>query len=111
MKDIINTGAVTIRKILKDKKINVIELSKLLQAKGYNIDSQVLSNKLYRDTFTLNEYILIANVLDCEVKTISKDGNIEYIVECNAEKEMSKRNTTSEKMKELADKKKQGGTN
>lgn len=62
-----------IKKIMIDKKISVKELALKL-----DIKPQVLSNKLYRDTFTYNDYVKIANILECEVKTISKDG-IEYI--------------------------------
>lgn len=62
-----------IKKIMLDKKISVKDLAEKL-----NIKPQVLSNKLYRDTFTYNDYIKIVNVLECDVKTISRDGLIEY---------------------------------
>lgn len=64
----------TIKKIMLDKNISVKELAEKLCMK-----SQVLSNKLYRDTFTYNDYVKIANILDCDVKTISRDNKIEYI--------------------------------
>jgi len=66
----------TIKKIMLDKNISVKELAEKLGMK-----SQVLSNKLYRDTFTYNDYIKIANILECDVKTISRDSKIEYINE------------------------------
>ena len=62
-----------IKKIMLDKKISVKDLAEKL-----NIKPQVLSNKLYRDTFTYNDYIKIVNALECDVKTISRDGLIEY---------------------------------
>jgi len=66
----------TIKKIMLDKDITV----KLL-AEKLNMNPQVLSNKLYRDTFSYNDYIAIANILGCDVKTISRDNNVEYINE------------------------------
>ncbi len=72
----------TIKKIMLDKDITV----KLL-AEKLNISPQVLSNKLYRDTFSYNDYIAIANILGCDVKTISRDTNTEYINEYNEKKE------------------------
>lgn len=66
----------TIKKIMLDKDITV----KLL-AEKLNMNPQVLSNKLYRDTFSYNDYIAIVNILGCDVKTISRDNNIEYINE------------------------------
>lgn len=65
-----------IKKIMIDKKIPVREL-----ASKMGINPRILSNKLYRDTFTLNEYVLIANLLECDVKTISRSDNKEYIHE------------------------------
>ena len=63
----------TIKKIMLDKNISVKELAEKL-----NMKPQALSNKLYRDTFTYNDYVKIANILNCDVKTISRDSNIEY---------------------------------
>lgn len=68
------SASTVIKKIMIDKKISVKELALKLGLKP-----QVLSNKLYRDTFTYNDYIKIANALECDVKTISKDNSIEYI--------------------------------
>ena len=68
------SGSKTIKKIMLDKNISVKELAEKL-----NMKPQVLSNKLYRDTFTYNDYVKIANILNCDVKTISRDSNIEYL--------------------------------
>ena len=102
MEDIIKTGAITLKKIMLDKHISIKELSQRLQDNGYNISPNIISNKLYRNTFTLSEYILIANALDCEVKTVSTDNKIEYVVECDVEKEKQKFKNNSEKMKQVA---------
>lgn len=67
----------TIKKIMLDKHISVKELAEKL-----GIKPQVLSNKFYRDTFTYSDYVKIANLLGCDVKTISRDNStIEYINE------------------------------
>ena len=66
----------TIKRIMLDKEISVKVLAEKL-----GITSPVLSNKLYRDTFSYNEYVKIADILDCDVKTISRGTNNEYINE------------------------------
>lgn len=71
----------TIKKIMLDKNITVKFLAEKL-----NIMPQVLSNKLYRDTFSYNDYVAIANILGCDVKTISRDTNVEYINEYEEKK-------------------------
>ena len=53
-------------------------MKQLADELGYK-SAQVLANKLYRDTLSLNEYVRIANVLNCDVKTIAKDGSIEIL--------------------------------
>lgn len=69
-----------IKKILIDKNLSIKDLAEKL-----GIKPQVLSNKLYRNTFTYDEYIKIANILGCEVKTISTDNNVEYLNEYKVE--------------------------
>lgn len=71
----------TIKKIMLDKDITVKFLAEKL-----NITPQVLSNKLYRDTFSYNDYVAIANILGCDVKTISRDTNVEYLNEYEEKK-------------------------
>ena len=63
----------TIKKIMLDKDISVKDLAKKL-----GCSSQVLSNKLYRDTFSYADYIKIASLLDCDVKTVVRDTKVEY---------------------------------
>ena len=72
----------TIKKIMLDRDITVKFLAKKL-----NITPQVLSNKLYRDTFSYNDYVSIANILGCDVKTISRDNNVEYLNEYEEKKD------------------------
>lgn len=81
----------TIKKIMLDKDITV----KLL-AEKLKMNPQVLSNKLYRDTFSYNDYIAIANILGCDVKTISRDTKVEYV---NEKERRVKRNERSSKTK------------
>lgn len=69
-----------IKKILIDKDMTIKDLAEKL-----GIKPQVFSNKLYRDTFSYNEYVKIANILGCDVKTISRDSNEEYINEYKEE--------------------------
>ena len=63
----------TIKKIMLDKDISVKDLAQKL-----GCSPQVLSNKLYRDTFSYADYIKIADLLDCDVKTIVRDTKVEY---------------------------------
>lgn len=72
-----NTGATIIQQLLAYKHLTIKEVAEGL---GYK-SAQVLSNKLYRDTLPLNEFVRIVNYLGCEVKTISKDGKNEYVID------------------------------
>lgn len=75
------SGSKTIKSIMIDKDLKVKDLASKLE-----INERVLSNKLYRDTFSLDEYIKIANILGCDVKTISRDDNKEYLNEVKKSK-------------------------
>ena len=65
---------------MKSKNVSMKQLADLL---GYT-SAQVLTNKLYRDALSLNEYVKIANALDCDVKTISRDGTMVIINQCKS---------------------------
>lgn len=67
-------GASAIKSILEAKNIKIKDIATKL-----GIKEQVFSNKLYRNTFTLSEYIKIADILGCDVKTISRDNTITII--------------------------------
>lgn len=70
------SGSKTIKVIMLDKGLKVKDLASKL-----GVNERVLSNKLYRDTFSLDEYIKIADALGCDVKTIARDTNKEYLNE------------------------------
>lgn len=79
-----------IKKILVDKKISLKIFSDLLEKEGIKISVPALSNKISRDSFSLNEYVLFCNILGYKVKTFSEEG-FEYINTCNKEKELKKK--------------------
>lgn len=67
-----------IKQIMLEKDISVKTLAKMMGLKS----PQILSNKLYRDTFTYNDYITIANLLGCSVQTITNDTGKVFVNEC-----------------------------
>lgn len=69
-----------IKQIMVERDISVKNLAEMLGVK-----SQILSNKLYRDTFTYNDYVKIANMLNCTVQTVTKDSGRVFINEYNSE--------------------------
>ena len=42
------------------------------------LSSQALSNKFYRDSFSYNEVAKIADILNCDVKIITRDTGKEF---------------------------------
>lgn len=66
-----------IKQIMLEKDISVKTLAEMLGLKS----PQILSNKLYRDTFTYNDYITIVNMLGCSVQTITNDTGKVFINE------------------------------
>jgi len=65
-----------IKQIMIERDLSVKDLAAKL-----NIKPQILSNKLYRDTFTYNDYIKIANLLNCTVQTITNDTEKVFVNE------------------------------
>lgn len=65
-----------IKQIMVEREISVKNLAEML-----GIKSQILSNKLYRDTFTYNDYVKIADMLGCTVQTVTKDSGKLFINE------------------------------
>ena len=103
-KNKLNPGANAIRGIMGMKKVSVSELAKLMTEKGLNIEPRILSGKLNRDTFSLNEYVIIADILGCDVKTISRDNTITIQNEYDIEKELiKKKNSAKQKRKQEAE--------
>jgi len=63
-------GAAIIKQIMIERNMSVQELANKL-----NIKSQSMSNKLHRDNFSFKELLLIADILECDVKIITRDTN------------------------------------
>lgn len=68
----------TIKELLKVKKISQTELSEQL-----GMTKQNLSNKLNRNTFSPDELVKIAHILDMELAFV--DGEEKYVIEAKAE--------------------------
>ncbi len=94
-KNNLRTGANAIKGIMEMQKVSVSELAKLMTEKGLNIEPRILSGKLNRDTFSLNEYVIIADILGCDVKTISRDNKIIIQNEYDLEKELIKKKNSA----------------
>lgn len=58
-----------IKQIMIERGKGVKEL-----AESLGIAPQSMSNKLYRDSFSYEEVIKIADILNCDVKIIARDG-------------------------------------
>lgn len=64
------SAAKIIKQLMLETDISVKELAGRL-----GISPQVLSNKLYRDSFSYSDYLKVAQALDCTVQTVvSKNG-------------------------------------
>lgn len=61
-------GSKIIKQLLTERNMSVNQLAKKL-----NIKPQSMSNKLYRDNFTFEEMSLICNILNCDIKVITRD--------------------------------------
>jgi hypothetical protein len=60
------SAAKVIKQIMVETDTSVKDLAAMLGMKS----SQILSNKLYRDTFTFEDYIKIVGLLGCTVQTV-----------------------------------------
>lgn len=63
-----------IKQLLIERNISVKDL-----ARNLGITPQSMSNKLYRDNFSFSEVNKIADLLNCDVKLITRDTNKEFI--------------------------------
>ena len=63
-------AAKIIKQIMIERSISVKDLAEKL-----GIAPQSMSNKLYRDSFSYNEVVEIASILNCDVKIITRDTN------------------------------------
>jgi DNA-binding Xre family transcriptional regulator len=59
----------TIKQIMIERGKGVKEL-----AESLGIAPQSMSNKLYRDSFSYEEVVKIADILNCDVKIITRDS-------------------------------------
>lgn len=62
-------GAKIIKQLLAERNVSVNELAEKL-----NIKSQSMSNKLYRDSFSFQEMCSICNILNADLKAITRDS-------------------------------------
>lgn len=62
-----------IKQLMQERNVSVKELANELK-----INAQSMSNKLYRDSFSYDEVITIANILNSDVKIITRDTNKEF---------------------------------
>lgn len=63
-------GAKIVKQLLIERNVAVSELAEKL-----DIKAQSMSNKLHRDNFSFQEIIEITNLLDCDIKIVTRDTN------------------------------------
>lgn len=63
-----------IKQLMIERDMTVKDLSEKL-----GIAAQSASNKLYRDTFSYNEIVKIADILGCDVVFVTRDTSKEFI--------------------------------
>ena len=61
-------GAKIIKQLLAERNVNVNELAK----------PQSMSNKLYRDNFSFEEMCIICDILNADLKAITRDSQKEF---------------------------------
>ena len=57
-----------IKQIKIERNISVKDLAEKL-----DIKPQSMSNKFHRDSFSFNEVVKIADILDCDIKIVTRD--------------------------------------
>jgi DNA-binding Xre family transcriptional regulator/uncharacterized protein YnzC (UPF0291/DUF896 family) len=62
-----------IKHVLLERNVTVKYLADKL-----GIETQSMNNKLYRDTFSFKEIVKIADILNCDVKVITRDTGKEF---------------------------------
>lgn len=58
-----------IKQIMIERNISVKDLAEKL-----DIKPQSMSNKFHRDSFSFNEVVKIADILDCDIKIVTRDS-------------------------------------
>ena len=66
-------AAKAIKQLMQEQNISVSQLAKALK-----IEPQSMSNKLYRDSFSFNEVVRIADILGSDVKLIVRETGKEF---------------------------------
>ena len=66
-------AAKIIKQVLIEKGLSVKYLAEQL-----GITPQSMSNKLFRDSFSYNEVVRIADILNCDVRIIIRDTQKEF---------------------------------
>ena len=67
-------GAKPIKQILIERDMTIKQLAGAL-----GIEHQSMRNKLYRDSFSYEEVVKIADILSCDVKIITRDSGKEFM--------------------------------
>lgn len=63
-----------IKQLLLEREMPIKKLAEKMQ-----ITPQAMSTKIYRDTFSYSEVVKIADILDCDVKIITRDTKKEFM--------------------------------
>ena len=58
-----------IKQIMIERNISVKDLAEKL-----DIKPQSMSNKFHRDSFSFNDVVKIADILDCDIKIVTRDS-------------------------------------
>lgn len=66
-------AAKAIKQLMQEKGVSVSQLASAL-----GIQSQSMSNKLYRDSFSFDEVARIADILGSDVKLVVRDTGKEF---------------------------------
>ena len=67
-------AAKIIKQLLIERKMSVKQLAEVL-----GINAQSMSNKLYRDNFSFDEVVKLLDILNCDVKVITRDTEKTFI--------------------------------
>lgn len=67
-------GSKIIKQLLAERNMSVNELATKL-----GIKPQSMSNKLYRDSFSFQEMCIICNLLNADLKAITRDSHKEFL--------------------------------
>lgn len=67
-------GSKIIKQLLAERNMSVNELAAKL-----GIKPQSMSNKLYRDSFSFQEMCIICNLLNADLKAITRDSHKEFL--------------------------------